>query len=512
MALVLADRVRETTTTTGTGTVTLVGAVTGYQSFSAVGDGNTTYYCIAARDLSEWEVGIGTYTSSGTTLARTTILSSSNAGAAVNFSAGEKDVFVTYPSEKSVNQDADGNVGIGAPPTAPYILDIQNPSTADGAKTYMRLKSNAVSGDGDAIVYLDSSDTGESGLSGHRNGTQTWYLQMLQGYSYLQLNNNVTNAQFYMLTGETGNNDGHSFRFQRDSGEAVISGVTGTITSSATETTITGLSTTTGFYGGMILTKTAGTGVLGTNTMILSIDSASQITVQSSAAATAGSITFTATPNPTTIHVYSASAGTWTAGQDFARLAFGNDDTSGAGDGGIKASINAYAADTAGTTTGLNFYVSSNGTTLTRAIGLSETGGLEITRTAVTAPATTDGNVFSGTYTPTLTNTTNISASTAAVCQYMRVGNTVTVSGQVSGITMTAAGPTNTVLRMTLPVASNLSAVRQLGGAGVFYSSQARGTAISIYADAGDVAEFNWLAPTTTAGQTFTFSFTYLVQ
>jgi hypothetical protein len=112
MALVLADRVRETTTTTGTGTVTLAGAVFGYQTFSAIGNGNTTYYCIAARDLTEWEVGIGTYTSSGTTLARTTILSSSNAGAAVNFSAGTKDVFVTYPSEKSVNYEQDGGVVI----------------------------------------------------------------------------------------------------------------------------------------------------------------------------------------------------------------------------------------------------------------------------------------------------------------------------------------------------------------------------------------------------------------
>lgn len=102
MALSLADRVRETTTTTGTGTVTLAGAVTGYQSFAVVGNGNATYYCIAGQDVSEWEVGIGTYTSSGTTLARTTVLSSSNSGSLVNFSAGIKDVFVTYPGERAV--------------------------------------------------------------------------------------------------------------------------------------------------------------------------------------------------------------------------------------------------------------------------------------------------------------------------------------------------------------------------------------------------------------------------
>jgi hypothetical protein len=105
MALVIADRVKETTTTTGTGTVTLLGASTGFQSFAVIGNGNTTYYTIAGQGTSEWEVGVGTYTSSGTTLALTTILASSNSGSAVNFSAGTKDVFVTYPAEYSVTNN-----------------------------------------------------------------------------------------------------------------------------------------------------------------------------------------------------------------------------------------------------------------------------------------------------------------------------------------------------------------------------------------------------------------------
>lgn len=99
MALVLKDRVQETTTTTGTGTVTLAGAVTGFQSFSVIGNANSTYYVIT--DGTNWEVGIGTYTASGTTLSRDVILESSNSGSAVNFSAGSKDVFVTYPAEKA---------------------------------------------------------------------------------------------------------------------------------------------------------------------------------------------------------------------------------------------------------------------------------------------------------------------------------------------------------------------------------------------------------------------------
>jgi hypothetical protein len=100
MALVLADRVKETTTTTGTGTVTLAGAATGFQTFAAVGNGNSTYYTI--EDGTDWEVGIGTYTTSGTTLSRTTVISSSNAGSLVNFAAGTKNVFVTYPAARSI--------------------------------------------------------------------------------------------------------------------------------------------------------------------------------------------------------------------------------------------------------------------------------------------------------------------------------------------------------------------------------------------------------------------------
>jgi len=105
MPLVVRDRVNETSTTTGTGTFTLAGAVTGFQSFSAIGNGNTTYYAIVLQGGSEWEVGIGTYTSSGTTLSRTTVLSSSNSGSLVNFSAGTKNVFCNYPAGKAVYGD-----------------------------------------------------------------------------------------------------------------------------------------------------------------------------------------------------------------------------------------------------------------------------------------------------------------------------------------------------------------------------------------------------------------------
>jgi hypothetical protein len=105
MALVINDRVKETSTTTGTGTFNLAGAETGYESFvSGVGTGNTTYYAIELNAAGEWEVGIGTVTSgSPDTLSRDTIISSSNSDAAVIFSSGTKNVFCTLPAKKTIS-------------------------------------------------------------------------------------------------------------------------------------------------------------------------------------------------------------------------------------------------------------------------------------------------------------------------------------------------------------------------------------------------------------------------
>lgn len=138
MALVLADRVREQSTTTGTGTLVLTGAVVGFQTFStAIGNGNTTYYTISNPGTTEWEVGIGTV--SAGQLARTTILSSSNSDALVNFSAGTKDVFVTYPAEKSVNLDSSGKISGYAIENS--TIGAATPST--GAFTTLTASSNS---------------------------------------------------------------------------------------------------------------------------------------------------------------------------------------------------------------------------------------------------------------------------------------------------------------------------------------------------------------------------------
>jgi hypothetical protein len=126
MALVIADRVKESCTSPGTGTVTLLGAATSYRTFSAgIGASNTTYYVISDQTGGNWEVGLGTVGSGGTTLARTTVLSSSNSGSLVNFSSGSQDVYCDYTAETAIlasnNPGTSGQVltsgGTGVAPT-----------------------------------------------------------------------------------------------------------------------------------------------------------------------------------------------------------------------------------------------------------------------------------------------------------------------------------------------------------------------------------------------------------
>lgn len=165
MALVLANRVQETTTTTGTGTVTLAGAMSGFQSFAVVGNTNTTYYAITSGTA--WEVGIGTYSTTGPTLARTTILSSSIGGGAITL-AGTSIVFATYPSEKSVNYDASSNVGIGT--TSPNNkLQINGAnigiriSDTSGTTDFHEIQSGGVNGQ-NLFIDADRNNVGSGNM------------------------------------------------------------------------------------------------------------------------------------------------------------------------------------------------------------------------------------------------------------------------------------------------------------------------------------------------------------
>jgi hypothetical protein len=180
MALVIADRVRETSTTTGTGTLTLAGAVSGFQTFStAIGNTNTCYYTIV--NGSEWEVGLGTVAAG--TLARTTVLKSSNAGSAVNFSAGTKDVFVTYPADKAVDTDISQtltNKTLTNPTVTNYV---ETPFTANSSTAITLALTNGtvqiITLTGNATITMPTAVSGKSFLlmlkqDGTGSRTVTW--------------------------------------------------------------------------------------------------------------------------------------------------------------------------------------------------------------------------------------------------------------------------------------------------------------------------------------------------
>jgi hypothetical protein len=150
MALTVSDRIKETTTTTGTGTYTLGGAVTGFETFTAnLSNSDTTYY--ACTDGTNFEVGLGTFTSSGTTLARTTILASSNSNNAVSWSSGTRTIFCTLPAAKAVFLDASGNANLAgdiivAGEVDGASLDISGNADIDGT-----LEADAITVNGTAL-------------------------------------------------------------------------------------------------------------------------------------------------------------------------------------------------------------------------------------------------------------------------------------------------------------------------------------------------------------------------
>src|SRR5210317_1271961 len=144
MALVISDRVKETTATSGTGTYTLGGAVTGFETFTAnLSDGDTTYY--ACTDNTDFEVGLGTFTTSGTTLARTTILASSNSGSAVNWAAGTRTIFCTLPAAKTVFLDGSN------------VANISNLKLASGATVTAILDEDTLSSNSDTSLATQQS-------------------------------------------------------------------------------------------------------------------------------------------------------------------------------------------------------------------------------------------------------------------------------------------------------------------------------------------------------------------
>lgn len=187
MALVLKDRVVESSTSSGTGAFTLNGAETGYQSFSVVGDGSTVYYTIQSKDSSgvltgEWEVGIGTY--SANILTRSTVLESSNSNALVSFTSGLKDVFIDLPAEKAVYLDIDNITN-----TLGGVQFDVNPSTVPTTP---------------GSLYWDSADGNQTLSLVMAGGTATQ--QIGEEYYYrIKASSAITDGQVVMFTGTVGN-------------------------------------------------------------------------------------------------------------------------------------------------------------------------------------------------------------------------------------------------------------------------------------------------------------------
>ena len=200
MALVINDRVKETSTTTGTGTFSLAGAATGFETFVAgIATGNTTYYAIFNQGTTEWEVGLGTVTdATPDTLSRTTIYSSSNSDSLVDFAGGTKDVFCTLPASRTVYLNASGG-GVGAlaavvDDTTPQLggnldvngNDIVSTSNADidiipNGTGDVNLGADAVQiGDNDANATLTTQGTGDLILNTN-NGTNAGNVTLLDG-------------------------------------------------------------------------------------------------------------------------------------------------------------------------------------------------------------------------------------------------------------------------------------------------------------------------------------------
>jgi len=192
MALVLKDRVKETTTTTGTGSFALAGAVTGYDSFGQIGNGNTTYYAVYLDGGSEWEVGIGTYTAPST-LSRDTILASSNAGNVVTFSAGQKTIWCDYPAGKAVYTDATGSI-------SQSIVNISGITGYISSPDYVQFDTNYATALGVGQLGWDGNNTLAVGMAG---GNVVQHIGEDQ-YFYIKASSAITKGQLIMFTGAVG--------------------------------------------------------------------------------------------------------------------------------------------------------------------------------------------------------------------------------------------------------------------------------------------------------------------
>ena len=210
MAFICNDRVKETTATTGTGTITLAGAVTHFEAFSAIGNTNTTYYCIVHENTSydEWEVGYGVYTSSGTTLTRTAV-TSSNGDALVSFTAGTKSVFCTLPAEKGVIKDTSGNLVYGDGTATGFMTDVVD-DTSPTLGGDLDVGAYDITSASDADIDIIPNGTGDVNLGADTvqvgdNDANATITTQGTGDLILDTNNGTNAGNITLLDGANGN-------------------------------------------------------------------------------------------------------------------------------------------------------------------------------------------------------------------------------------------------------------------------------------------------------------------
>ena len=240
MALIVADRVQETTNSTGTGAYTLGGAVAGFQAFSAeVSNADTVYYSVTDND--NFEVGLGTYASSGGTITRTAVFTSSNSNNAVNWGIGTKNIFLTYPADKAVIEDASNNVTIGNNLVVGGTVDGRDVA-ADGTKLDYISVTQAVNLDqmetdiaalANGMVYKGDWNAGSGSFPGGGSAQTGWFYYVsgagtVNGISFAVGDNIVATTDNASASTYANNWSKHD---QTDAVQSVV-GLTGTISKS----------------------------------------------------------------------------------------------------------------------------------------------------------------------------------------------------------------------------------------------------------------------------------------
>jgi len=237
MAFIVNDRVKETTTTTGTGTITLLGAVEDFEGFSAgIGDGNTTYYCIfhESDSYNEWEVGYGVFTASGATLTRTAI-TSSNGDALESFSAGTKSVFCTLPASKGLMKSTDGTVVFGDNTGAlslagsltmnayNIVMDTSQGIVDDSSNEFLMFTKTASAAN---YINITNKDTGNAPIIAAVGDANLDLNLNSAGTGSVVTSNNLTVGSKFIMPSVTANKiliaDGTSYEEEDMSGDATI--------------------------------------------------------------------------------------------------------------------------------------------------------------------------------------------------------------------------------------------------------------------------------------------------